>query len=460
MRLVPRSIRGRMLALSTLATALALAVAAFGIGHVLERFVMQGLDQQLDAELALLASTVRGDGTIDRARIATMRGLADRGPDWRWRIAAPRETLGSADFPDLNAPPPPPGPRGAPPPAPRDAGEYRPRALDTRGDGDHSLHARQLALDTPAGKVVLTAAAPRALIDRPIRAALAPLLAALLVLGVALALATLIQLRLGLRPLVRLRESIAAIRAGAARHLPPDQPAELAPLAAELNALIDQNAAQLAASRGHVANLAHGLKTPLAALALKLDPATDPDGALAAEIARIDAAIRHHLGRARADTSGGGAARRHTPLAAAIAGLSDALARIHADRGIVITVDVASDIALAIDPQDLDELLGNLLDNAWRWARSTIRVSAARDGAAVRIAIADDGPGIPAAARAAALQPGRRLDESGDGHGFGLSIARELLELHGGALALDATPGGGLTAIVTLPRVIPAADMA
>ncbi|MBU1287502.1 MAG: GHKL domain-containing protein, partial [Alphaproteobacteria bacterium] len=132
---------------------------------------------------------------------------------------------------------------------------------------------------------------------------------------------------------------------------------------------------------------------------------------------------------------------------------AEALARIHADRSIAFSRTIPPGLALAIDPQDLDELLGNLLDNAWRWAagRITLTTETGPSGSA-RILIEDDGPGIPAADRAEALRPGRRLDESGDGHGFGLSIVRELAELHGGSLALETTSGGGLRAIVTVPQ--------
>ncbi|HSI17561.1 MAG TPA: HAMP domain-containing sensor histidine kinase [Sphingomonas sp.] len=452
MRFLPRSLYGRLLLLSGVATLAALAFAAFAIGAVLERFVVSGLDDRLDAQIAVLATAVQPDGRLDAARVALAAPYDDPRSGWGWTIIAPYETLASpappegagegANFlPDLSGRRSKHDPHFRPGPRP-----YYLHAADGR-----VRHARILILRTTAGAATIIAAAPRRIVDRPIRAAMAPLLGSLAVLGAALALATLVQLRLGLRPLIRLRRSIAAIRSGQAQRLPGDQPSELTPLADELNALLDQNAAQLASARGHVANLAHGLKTPLATLAVALrEPGRDPDGSLAAEVARIDGAIRHHLGRARAEVPGG-ASRRHTALGPAVEALAAALARIHAERGIAFTADVPDGLTLALDPQDLDELLGNLLDNAWRWAGSAIRLTATCDGPLVRIAIADDGPGIPAAERSAAVEPGRRLDESGEGHGFGLSIARELAELHGGTLALGEAEGGGLSAVVTLP---------
>ncbi|MFA6123857.1 sensor histidine kinase [Sphingomonas sp.] len=447
--LLPRSLYGRLLVTALLATLAALAFAALSIGAVLDRFVMHGLDQRLDAQIAVLAQAVRPDGSVDRARLVLAAPYDDPQGGWGWRIDTRGQTIASPTPPDLDAMHPPPGPRFDPPPFARHRDDHA-RALDWR-DRDGPRHARSLTLSTPGGPVRITASAPRAIVDRPLRAAMVPLLASLLLLGGALTLATLVQLRIGLRPLARMRESLAAIRSGAATALPDTQPTELAPLAREINALLAENAAALANARGHVANLAHGLKTPLATLALALPP-HDPDGALRAQVARIDRAVRHHLGRARAATPGG-AMRVATPLAPVLADLADALARIHADRPVSAALAIDPALNVAVDRQDLDELLGNLLDNGWRWAASRIAVTAARtvDGRFVRLNVEDDGAGIPPDARAAALTAGQRLDERGDGHGFGLSIASELATLYGGTLTLESASLGGLAAIVTLP---------
>lgn len=446
MRIVPRSLRGRLMALSAVATLAALVFAGLAIGAVLERFVMQGLDQRLDGQIALLARAIGPDGQVDRGKIVSPAPYDEAGSGWGWRIQTPTEMIRS---PGDAAPRTARRARhgdGPPPPMLDD----RPAPMDWRDAGGLRRHARALTIATDAGDVRIVASAPQAIVARPIRAAMAPLLASLVVLGLALMLATFVQLRLGLRPLGQLRAALAAVRGGSAARVPEDQPDELRPLAAELNALLGDTEAQLASARGHVANLAHGLKTPLATLALRVrEDGRDVDGVLAAEVARIDRAVRHHLGRARSDASGGRRAR--TLLAPAIEGLTEALSRIHAARDVTVTVAVPVDLAVAVDGQDLDEMLGNLLDNAWRFADATIRVTATVEAGRVQLRIADDGPGIPAAARAAAVEPGRRLDEAGDGHGFGLSIARELAELHGGALALDAADGGGLLVVVTLP---------
>jgi len=444
MTLLPRSLSGRLLALSALTTAAALAFAAFGIGHVLERFVIRGLDQQLDAEVAMLAQAVRGDGLLDRARVVDLPVFARAGQGWGWRVEGPHGRWTGGDAMAIARDGPGPGPRGCPAPDDR---------CPTPGEGrtvtGERVHTRMLLVPTAAGATMVIAGGPRRLAVAPLREAMVPLLGSLAVLGVGLALATMVQLRYGLRPLRALQASLAEVRGGRARHVPVDQPRELAPLAAELNALVDRNEAQLAQARRHVANLAHGLKTPLAALGLKLAE-SGGDPALLAMVTDIDGRIRHHLGRARAAAPGGGA-RMRTMLAPAVDALLAVMRGIHADRAILSISRIAPDLAVAADPQDLDEMLGNLLDNAWRHARTSVRIEATAVGQDIRLAIEDDGPGLSAQARGEALVPGRRLDERGDGHGFGLPIAQELAELNGGGLALGEAGGGGLCVTLTLP---------
>ncbi|HEX8446601.1 MAG TPA: HAMP domain-containing sensor histidine kinase [Sphingomonas sp.] len=455
MTLVPRSLVGRLLAISALSTLAALLFAAFAIGHVLERFVMSGLDQRLDAQVAVLARAVGPDGRVDRARMIDLPPFGVAGSGWIWRIDGPagavRSSGGSLMIPRRDRPPPPPEEHAHPHEHRRGEGPDM-DVGDIRDTPWRALHYRRTTIVTTAGPVTITAAGPRAVAERPLRAAMTPLLISLATLGIALALATWVQVRLGLQPLRRLAASVAAVRAGDARTVPDDQPAELMAVAAELNALIEQNAAGLEHARRHVANLAHGLKTPLAALTVRLaEPDHDPDGGLRALVDRIDRQVRHHLGRARASAPGSGV-RVRTPLNRAIGDLTMVLRRVHADRVLDVRIAVPDGMAVAVDPQDLDEMVGNLLDNGWRHARGAVRIEAARDGAAVHIRIDDDGPGLSEAAAIEALVPGRRLDERGDGHGFGLSITRALAELNGGRLILENAPElKGLRAILILP---------
>lgn len=441
-----------MLALSALATLVALALAGLAIAGVLERFVIAGLDQRLDAQVALLASAVDADGRVDRVRLDQRLGAFQAGPGWRWRIVAPGGTIGSSDFPRLDerppAPLPPPDarpPLAEAPPGPADPTD-RLQPIDGGSEAGVRVHARRLTFTTLGGLVELTAAAPREVVSRPIRGALVPLLAALAALAALLGLAAIIQLRVGLRPLRTLRDQVAAIRSGQRREVDEDQPSELRPLAVELNALGRDNAKALATARRSAANLAHALKTPVATLAL--DVRDEP--ARAAQVARIDATIRHHLARSRVEA---GDHRLSTPLAPVVGDLLMAIERLHADKRLAFDVGVPADFAVAVDPQDLTELLGNLLENAAKYAAGAVGVVATKhlNVREIVVEISDDGPGIAAVERTRVLQPGIRLDERAEGHGFGLSIAAELASLYGGRIDLGAARAGGLLVQVSLP---------
>lgn len=458
------SLHARLLLIAVASGVAALAFAAVAIGGVLERFVTQGLDERLDAQVTVLARAIDPRGRLDPARVVDLPGFAQPGSGWGWRVRTPAgEWRLGARIGDVatgrqppHAPPRPPRDIAPPPPVPPrpDTGVPPPASPITPGDGTDAdgarIHLRRMRMPVAGGTADIVAAAPRALVRRPIRAALGTLAGALAILGIGLAAATWVQLRLGLRPIRRLQGAVARVRRGADSALPLDQPRELVPLAEEINALIAQNAAGLANARHHVANLAHGLKTPLATLALRLER----EGASAQArglVAELDGRIAHHLRRARSAAPSTGE-RARTALAAVADDVAGALRHIHADRALDLTVVVPDDALVAVERQDLEEMLGNLIDNACRHAGSQVRIAATRQDAAWTITIADDGPGLPPEARTAALQPGVRLDEREPGYGFGLGIVVELAELYGGALTLDAAAIGGLCATLTLPR--------
>lgn len=440
MSLLPTSLFGRMFASSLIATLTALVFAGLAISGVLQHFVMEGVDARLGDRLVALESAVRPDGTIDQRQL--MRAAAHIAPDQPWRIDAPGKSVGAGQAFVVEEHRSLPGsrPRTLPPPVPTMNGA---QPFEARlGDG-HKLHGLTLTVPTARGDVRVRAAVPRVMIDRPVRAALTPLAASLAILGIALGAAAVLQLRIGLRPLRRLRNAVEAIRHGRTNRVPEDMPDELIPLARELNVLAADNAAALAGARASAANLAHALKTPVATLSLHLAD----DAAAQRQLARVNATLRHHLGRARAAATDRRAA---TPVARTLVDLTATIAALHGNR-IAIHLDVADSLVAAVDAQDLDEIAGNLIDNAAHHARSAIAVTATGSGGTIRLIVADDGPGISVSDRDRATLPGTRLDERGDGHGFGLAIARELVELYGGALILDDAPGGGLLASVSLP---------
>ncbi len=435
----PGSLQRRLLLAAGLFLGVAVVAAGLSIGFVLHRFVRGQLDGRLDDRLLSLVSDLRGGpGALSLGRDRDGPPFDRPGSGWYWQIRRGDAVLGSASLD---------GRRLAVPALPaRRRDPDAPAPADGTGPWGEGLILRVLTVPGPAGgpPTVFAAAAPEAALRGPVWEALRTLALCLAVIGAFLFAGVVLQVRLGLRPLRGLRDQLARVRAGRLDRLPGRQPAEIRPLVAEMNALLDQNAAQLEHARGHVANLAHGLKTPLATLAMALaEPGADRDGSLAPLVEGMDRRIRHHLRRARAAALGG-PARARVDLAAHVADLRLALIRIHAGREIAVATAIPDGLGVACDPQDLDEMLGNLVDNACRWCRGRVAVSARREGAQVVVRVEDDGPGLDAAAREAVLQRGRRLDESRPGHGFGLPIALELAELYGGSLALETSGLGGL----------------
>ncbi|MBS0530562.1 MAG: sensor histidine kinase [Proteobacteria bacterium] len=441
--------------------AVALLIAAVLIGFVLHRFVQGQIDQRLDTQIVFLTSMLRIDGN---GRIS-LAGNADGPPferkrrGWYWQVTGPINTLRSAslDGADLRNPvlrdiderrPP-------PPMKDHDAPEERPRPADGPGPDNDHLHYRIKQMKVGTTDVMVVVSAPRGAVLGPLREAMTTLGISLALLGLALVLAMVLQIRLGLRPLERLRRALADVRNGGSERVPSRQPQEIRPVVDELNALLDQNAANLERARRHVANLAHGLKTPLATLAIATSIESPRDPLMLQRlVTQMERRIRHHLGRARMAALNG-PARAQTQIAPRLQDLGDVLGKIHSDRSIAFSMDVPVDLAVACEQQDFDEMAGNLLDNAFIWARTKVTVSAVRDDAMLHIIVDDDGPGLAVAQREQVLRPGERLDEAAPGFGFGLSIVSELAELYGGSIELGEAPLGGLRAMLRLPAGSP-----
>ena len=266
--------------------------------------------------------------------------------------------------------------------------------------------------------------------------------------------AVFLQVRIGLMPLRRVRESLARIRSGEAPRLEGHFPKEIAPLAVELNSLIEHSAEVVGRARTHVSNLAHYLKTPLTVLATEAEANPGP---LAETVLRQVTGMRrqvdHYLTRAR--TAGAvNVLGNRTPVAPVLEDLARVLRRIHAERGIEIAVDCQPGLHFRGERQDLEEMAGNLIDNACKWARGRVEVSARREpGASFRIVVEDDGPGLDAADRTRVLERGERLDETVPGSGLGLSIVRDISKLYRGGLELGRANRGGLSVVLSLPAV-------
>lgn len=286
------------------------------------------------------------------------------------------------------------------------------------------------------------------------------LIATLVLLAIGMVVAALLQVRVGLTPLNRLVGGLTAIRAGEKDHLEGTFPVEIAPLAREVNALIDTNREIVERSRTHVGNLAHALKTPISVMQ---NEAAGRRDALAVKVAEQVGIMRdqvsHHLERARV-AARVQVATTVVPVADVVDGLARTMEKIHRDRGLGVTADVPAGVTFRGERHDLEEMVGNLVDNACKWADRrvlvTVRPESAEtsaDRAFFTVAIDDDGPGLSADEREAVGRRGRRLDETKPGSGLGLSIVAELAGLYGGKLVLDAAPLGGLRAILRLPMV-------
>ena len=290
-------------------------------------------------------------------------------------------------------------------------------------------------------------------IDRDLAGFTTMLIAALAVLGLGLLVATFFQVRFGLQPLRAVRQDLAQIRSGEAEKLEGELPVEIRPLQQELNALIQSNREIVDRARTHVGNLAHALKTPLSVIS---NEARTHQGPLSdkvveqAEIMRTQ--IAHHLDRARV------AARSSvigdiTEVAGVLQALKRTLDRIYEERGLDLEVSCGDELRFQGEKQDFEEMIGNLLDNACKWARSRVKAEARRlDGAAsFMVVVDDDGPGLTGDERAKIGKRGQRLDESKPGSGLGLSIVADLAHLYKGRLELEPSPEGGLRARLELP---------
>ena len=297
-----------------------------------------------------------------------------------------------------------------------------------------------------------------AAVDAESRAFIGTLIWSFLVLGLGLVVAILLQVRIGLLPLRRLKDALHRIRDGKAQRLEGRFPAEIAPLAAELNSLIEHSSEIVARARTHVSNLAHFLKTPLSVLASEADAAardavTPP---LAEQVKKQVEVMRrqvdHYLARARAAGSVNVLGNR-TPVAPVLEDLCRVLTRIHAGRDIVIHSDCPPGLNFRGERQDLEEMAGNLMDNAAKWARHRVRVRARSDGQLFHLTVEDDGPGLSEEERARVGERGERLDETVPGSGLGLAIVRDISKLYAGFFTLEASELGGLKTCLTLPLI-------
>ncbi len=265
----------------------------------------------------------------------------------------------------------------------------------------------------------------------------------------------LVQVRRGLSLFDDLRARLNRIRDGRQNRLDGDYPSEVQPLVGELNELLADREQRVTRALTKAGDLAHGLKTPLTILNQHAEAARAAGQVelaydIAQQVERMRRQVDYHLAQARASASGGNPGARSHVLTSA-----DALARtmmtLHAERRVNVTVNVSHELFTRVQREDLEEMLGNLVDNACKWARTRVDVSSERVADSVAITVDDDGPGIDPVMRERVLQRGVRADEAAPGSGLGLAIVADLVELYGGSIALDNSPLGGLRVTLRLP---------
>lgn len=450
------SLGARLFLSATLCCTLILILAGFGLTTFYRRSAERGFDERLSVYIKELVADLAAPPETERQAIGDLGEPRFDLPlsGWYWQIIRfdgekpvirTSRSLVGGQLPKLLDQKLQPNARGL-------------RETYVSGPDERALRILEREIDVGEdGRFTVAVAAPSDEIDEDIRDFRVALTLTFVLLGLALVASTLIQVRFGLRPLVRLRAAVGAVRTGDAPRIAGAYPPDLAPLAGELNQLIDANREILERARTQVGNLAHALKTPLSVM---MNEAAADKGQLP-EIVQLQAAVmrdqvQYYLDRARAAALSG-ALGGVTELAPSLDALIRTFTKISQDRCIQGSHNVPAGVRFRGERQDFEEMMGNLLDNAFKWAESSVEVSLAphADGPAERIALVidDDGPGLPDDAKAEMLKRGRRLDETTPGSGLGLSIVADLAKLYGGELSLQTSPLGGLRACLVLPSV-------
>jgi signal transduction histidine kinase len=273
--------------------------------------------------------------------------------------------------------------------------------------------------------------------------------------GFVFMLAGILQVRAGLLPFGRLRKQLLDLRDGLARRIEGKYPIEVQPLVNDLNSLLEHRERIVQRALAKAGDLAHGLKTPLAVLSQEAERAeaagqNDLASMIGLQVERMRRQVDYHLVHARAAGSGDVPGARSSVLAS-VEGLTRTLLRIYSGRGLSMVVDVSPEHFIRGQREDLEEMLGNLLDNACKWAKSSVKIQSMQEEGAIVLTIDDDGPGLAPSMRDAVLQRGVRADEASPGSGLGLAIVCDLAELYGGTISLENSPLGGLRARLRLP---------
>jgi signal transduction histidine kinase len=452
-----QSIATRLFVSSAVLSLVILLVAGVVLSTLYRRTAERSFDERLHVYLKSLVAAVAAPVDGDKQDAYSLGEPRFDLPlsGWYWQIAridrTPAEITGSTSLFGGRLP-------NLPPPQ----GRVRPGDLrEGYSTGPDERRLRLIERDVDLGddgRFRIQVAASADEIEETISSFTLALSLTFVLLGLLLVGMTVVQVRFGLQPLARLHEAVGAIRRGETDRIEGEWPDDLAPLAAETNLLIHANHEILERARTQVGNLAHALKTPLSVI---VNEAGGDPGPLADKVREQATVMRDQLSwyleRARA-AARAGSVGSSTEIGPVIDGLLRTATKIHRDRNVAFDREVEPDLRFRGERQDLEEMVGNLVDNGGKWANGRVLVAIepapARDGRSfLRILVDDDGPGLPESDRATVLKRGARLDESRPGSGLGLSIVSDLAGLYGGSLGLADSPLGGLRAELVLPAV-------
>jgi signal transduction histidine kinase len=451
--MTPFSLRGRLLLGSAVAIIVATFLAGVGInaisGLAVRALALSEIDEELRVLLAAVDINSSNQLFLDDTPTDSRFGIPNGGFYWQigrnGTVELRSQSLWEQNLPWLRS-------------RPRDAG----RATDMKGpNGSHLLAVeRSISIPSATGDQIVDIV--MALDNRELAPArwrffyaMAPSLG---VLSIALIVAVMAFLRYGLRPLNDLRAALMAVQERSARKITGQFPREVQPLVDDLNGLLASRETQLTQARARAGDLAHGLKTPLAALEatariLSEEGMSERAAAIQTEVSRMEAQIKRTLAQTRASL-----AAAHTvgvmDASADLQKIISVMRRLSTERNIDFELVAPPEMWLAIDEADFADITGNLIDNARKWTAGKVKVclSSVPEHEGVELRIEDDGPGLPEDAEMAFIRRGRRLDESIAGTGFGLAIAKDLVEAYDGKLTLARSSLGGLSVTVNLPE--------
>ncbi|MEJ2400393.1 MAG: sensor histidine kinase [Xanthomonadales bacterium] len=439
-----RSLAARIVAL----TGVWIAIALVAAGIMLWSFYQSHVEEHYDAHVRMhmeemvAAARLNSDGSLTLAYQPSDPRYQILHSGWYWeirqrgRILARSPSLGEDEIK-----------------LPEKSFSENRDAVILMGPADKELRVQTRLV--PAGssgeQLLLVSSAPMTRVTDDVDHIVEHMVPTLALLAGVLLIAVVFQVRLTLRPINDISRGISAIHQGRDERISGEFPVEIQPLVDELNNLVEHNATLLRRARNQLGDLAHSIKNPLTVInneARSMD--SDKGRLILARTGDIQDSVDHHLTRARASGTTNVLGAR-VKIRAVAEDLVFALQRIYQDRKLRFNLDDIRQCAVRCEAQDLEEMLGNLMDNACKWARSEVAVSCRPSNGDTLVTVEDDGPGIPADEISRVMQRGQRLDESTQGHGLGLGIIQDIVELYNGKLELGVSKLGGLRADLTLP---------